>query len=894
MNTAEFCFCNRVTFRKDRNGSLTGKCRGGGVFLAVKNFYSVSEVRIFDDEQEALCIQIKLKGNQVLFVVLIYIVPNSPREVYEKFYEKIENNLISIDNSEVIVIGDFNIPGYVNTLSCNSIVNDLRSFLAFNHCQQVNQIRNQNNVILDLVLASFDNVCVESAGDFLVPVVRHHPCLSVGLLTESPAKFCKIQPSTKFNFRKANFYSMYNLFRNQDWDFLYGFKDVNKALETFYKILESIFVECVPKSTQSDKKYPIWFNIEIIKLLKEKHKCRIKSSKTKSLYWKTKYTNLRTTIKNKIQLAHKKYLIDVENSLVSNPKYFWSYLKGLKDSPDLLNEMNLDDNIYSGTQNVADGFAGFFKSVYIDVGQVNCDSTKAQSHFCEKLVTRADIENALKKIKPNKAIGPDGIPAYIFKGCAEHLLSPLQFLFNLVIKTSIYPDKWKVAKVIPIYKNGIRQDIRNYRPISIVCAVSKIFEVIIFEILYSEVAAKLSPNQHGFLPKKSTFTNLACFSQYIHNALNNKTQVDVIYTDMEKAFDRVSHCVIINALSDMEVSPFLIKLTSSYLIGRFQYVEIKGCKSVLYQSTSGVPQGSNLGPLLFIIAINSILCNVKNCMALLFADDFKLFLEIISSADCELLQSEFSNVVNWCQENSFKLNSNKCACMSFTLNKKSIDFNYTMSGEKLDKVIKQKDLGVIFDSSLSFSEHIISKIQSAQKIAGFIARNTKTFRVDVSLHLFDSLVLPILEYGSLIWSPQYNVWINIIEGVQRKFLKTMYYRRFGVYPQRGCANNFLLGVFNRLSLSKRRVKIFLCTMFKILKGDIDCPDILEQLPFSVNRCNSRTTNIFYLAFPRTNLFKSSPIYGLCNLFNLYASDIDIDLINFKTFKNLIDKKLRQS
>lgn len=891
--TAEFSLDDRICFRRDRNKLVTGKSQGGGVLLAVRNCYIITEYQIFDEDQEAVCVKIKLNNNYFLYVVLVYIVPNSSCHVYEKFFEKIESNILHmVNNFDLIIIGDFNIPTYVQASSSCENLNVLKSFLAFNNLSQSNHIKNNNDVILDLVICSFDNVCVTEANESLLPIDIQHPCLGISLETKHPFKSCKLVSTTKYNFRKADFLLMYQLIKNQKWDILKSCIDVNVALDTFYSILGDILGISVPKSTQIDKRYPIWFNKQIILLIKKKYSYLRKSRKFRSHYWRSKYVNLRSVIKVKIKEAYLKYLFDVKTSLKSNPKFFWSYVKGLRDYSDVLQEMVYNERSYTGPQNVANGFADFFKSVFIDDADVTCSKFTVMTRFCDNLITRDEIMYAINKIKGNRAIGPDGIPAYILKGCSEYLLIPLKFLFNLILKTSIYPDKWKLSKVIPVYKSGSRQNICNYRPISIVCAISKIFEVVIFERLYNEISGKLTLSQHGFLPKKSTFTNLITFSQYIHDAINNKSQVDVIYTDMEKAFDRVRHCVILKALGEMDVSPYLIFLLQSYLGNRSQYIEIKGCRSVVYKSTSGVPQGSNLGPLLFLTAVNNITEHLDSVKGLLFADDFKLFHIINSTEDCETLQKDFCNIANWCTTNSFNLNVSKCMCMSFTLNKNSNHYDYTYNNSKIQRVENQKDLGVIFDVNLNFVNHITSKIENAQKVAGFIARNTREFDIDIGLHLFDSLVLPILEYGSVIWSPQYDVWITLLESVQRKFLKCLYFRKYGHYPQRGCDNEYLLGVFGRLSLEKRRTKIILCTMFKLLKGELDSPDILGQLPFAINRINSRNPNTFYLAFPRTNLFRNSPIFRMCSLFNKYASDVDIDLINLSKFKQKIDSKLR--
>lgn len=228
-------------------------------------------------------------------------------------------------------------------------------------------------------------------------------------------------------------------------------------------------------------------------------------------------------------------------------------------------------------------------------------------------------------------------------------------------------------------------------------------------------------------------------------------------------------------------------------------------------------------------------------------------------------------------------------CVS--LNHNVLNYNYKILDNSLDKVNMQRDLGVIFQENMSFTEHITTKIQDAMKVMGFIVRNSRNFSVEVCLRLFDALVLPRIEYGSVIWSPLYNVWIDSIEGVQRRFLKHMYFRRYGHYPERGCDDEYLLGIFNRMSLRDRRTKTCLCYLFKILKGGIDAPDILGQLPFAVQQVSLRSSKTFYLDFPRTNVYKSSPIYQMCMLYNKYASDIDIDTTSTVKFNEIIKNKL---
>ena len=285
---------------------------------------------------------------------------------------------------------------------------------------------------------------------------------------------------------------------------------------------------------------------------------------------------------------------------------------------------------------------------------------------------------------------------------------------------------------------------------------------------------------------------------------------------------------------------------------------------------------------------------MKHSRSLLFADDFKLFIEVCTGDDCLSLQEDLASVVEWCNVNRFSLNPKKCSAMTFTLNKNVIDSDYIINETVLIKTSLQKDLGVIFDGSLNFTDHIATRINDAHRIMGFIVRSTRCFGVDVCIRLFDSLVLPKIEYGSIIWSPQYEIWSKSIERVQRKFLKYLFLKKFGYYPNQGYNHYALLGLFNRLSLENRRIKVCLIFLYKVLSNKINSNEILSKLPFSIKRSNTRQKNRFYLEFPRINVYKNSPIYRLCNLFNTYVNDVDIDTVTLKQFVRIVDEKLYAS
>lgn len=886
---------DKIIFRKDRDQKLTGKKQGGGVLIALSKTFTAEQCDIFDNDLEALCVKVRLDQREFFYVVVVYFVPGCSLDFYRRFYHCIETNLLDY---RCLILGDFNLRELVLDV-CSVPICDFKSFLAFTDFLQINTVHNVFNVLLDLVIVSphLQGSFVEIGDDPLFSVDQYHPVLSIEISLNHRQEECDQIKNKKFNFKKANFEEMYRLLKTINWESLYTCYDVNECVTKFYRTIDDIFVKCVPMSTQVGRVFPVWFNGEIIKLIKAKQRFFKKFKRTKISFWRDKYREYRQKIKLKIKKAYAEYKSNAELNLYSDPKYFWSFIRNQKNDADLPAQVCYNNISVSGAKNIANMFAQYFGSVFIPDTPMcqRQDQVSLKSYFCDRAFSRSEIREALKKLNGNRSVGPDGVPGYIIKGCADLFVEPLLHIFNRSIQTSTYPRDWQMSKVIPLFKKGAKHEVINYRPVTILNAASKVFEIALFNRLYDEIKHNISECQHGFLPNKSTLTNLITFSQFVHNAFNNKKQVDVIYTDMEKAFDRVKHSHIINSLYQNNVTSNLIYLLQSYLINRQQYVEVRGARSDIYTSTSGVPQGSNLGPLLFLIAINDICSNISNSKTLLFADDFKIYREITSIEDCICLQRDLENVVDWCSANAFKFNNKKCSTMSLTLNRNIVHYNnYNINDTQLQRSKNEKDLGVMVDCNLGFTDHIINMVNEAHKTMGFIVRSTKGFNVECCIRLFDSLVLPRLEYGSIIWSPQYEIWIKTIERVQRKFLKYMFFKKFGFYPNQGYNNCLLLKQFNRLSLENRRIKICLIYIYKILTNRINCPEILSMLPFFINVGNTRQRIAFKLEFPRTNTYKNSPIYRMCNFFNIYASDLDLALVNLKDFTKVIEERLYAS
>ena len=287
--------------------------------------------------------------------------------------------------------------------------------------------------------------------------------------------------------------------------------------------------------------------------------------------------------------------------------------------------------------------------------------------------------------------------------------------------------------------------------------MGKLFEAIVAKKISALTNSILSLEQHGFMAGRSTVTNLAIFCNFVTRALDGWRQVDVIYTDFTKAFDRVDHFLLIDKLASVGFGGQLLSWLFSYITGRFQHVRVGDVLSKTVFASSGVPQGSHLGPILFLLFVDDIREVTRNSKFFMFADDLKLFKCISCPSDSLDLQSDLDILSEWCLSNRMELNISKCHILRLSRNKSPIHYRYTIAGSKLSTVEVTRDLGVLIDSSFSFVEHIQHVVAASSRALGFITRNSSDFvRPSTLRYLYNSLVLPHLEYASVIWAPRWT------------------------------------------------------------------------------------------------------------------------------------------
>lgn len=378
----------------------------------------------------------------------------------------------------------------------------------------------------------------------------------------------------------------------------------------------------------------------------------------------------------------------------------------------------------------------------------------------------------LQNLKVDKAAGPDLLKPIVLKELRHEILDIVSLIFQKSLNTGQVPSDWTKANVSPQFKKGDTSDPANYRPISLTCVLCKLLEHIIASSLSTHFTKHniLYELQHGFREKRSCETQLIELVDDIAKTLAEGYQTDLILLDFSKAFDKVNHLKLLHKLQEHGIPTQVVSWIRSFLIGRSQSVVVNGEKSDQVPVTSGVPQGSVLGPLLFLLYINdlpeSTLSKVR-----LFADDTAVYLVVTSTTDCLTLQNDLLILEAWEKDWDMEFNPGKCQVLHITRDKKPVQFTYKLHGQALSPVTDAKYLGVDLSHNLSWNTHINRITSTANRTLGFIKRNIKTKHENVRSLAYNTLVRPQVEYASSVWSPNTEVNKHKLEMVQRRTIR---------------------------------------------------------------------------------------------------------------------------
>ena len=385
-------------------------------------------------------------------------------------------------------------------------------------------------------------------------------------------------------------------------------------------------------------------------------------------------------------------------------------------------------------------------------------------------IDTTDVAEAPHSLNTTKAPGTDDISPLVLKVCSDSLISPITHMLNTCMQSRSIPNEWKIHKIVPIPKSSDLSMVQNYRPISLLCILSKILESIIYNKVIDFIHPLISKRQFGFLQNRSCLSQLLSLFSFIVNSIESKKPCDTVFLDFRKAFDTIPHPELLFKLWSHGITGPLWHWFKAYLSNHLHYVSVEGCSSSVLPVRSGVPQGSVLGPLLFLIFVNDIPNATTSGQPYLFADDTKLLESICHPSSSTHLQQDLDSLAQWCTNWKLSINSSKCAALRFFLSSSTPPV-YFIEGQPIKQVDQYKDLGILVQSNLSWSEHIAKICAKAYRSIHLICRSISSTSPSLRLSLYLSLVQSKLSYGSQWWRPRLLKDTICLERVQRRATK---------------------------------------------------------------------------------------------------------------------------
>ena len=397
--------------------------------------------------------------------------------------------------------------------------------------------------------------------------------------------------------------------------------------------------------------------------------------------------------------------------------------------------------------------------------------------FTDLDFTEEDIEFACSELCSTSAAGPDGIPASLLKVCKKELKKPLSLLWRASLSQGVIPPDLLLVLICPVHKGGSHADPAQYRPVALTSHIVKVFERVLRKglVVHLEAQGLLPTEQHGFREFRSTLTQLLTHWDKVLEHLENGETVDVIYTDFSKAFDKCETNVLLHTLRECGVRGRVGQWIAAFLSPqtRKQAVGVDGRISSLVPVVSGVPQGTVLGPILFLIHIRGISSKLsQGTTSSSFADDTRIMRGVRSTADCVQLQADLQSVYDWAEEVNMKFNSSKFEWVRYTASKVAAP-EFVYQGPDYSAIEQKdnlRDLGVRLSNNLSFSLQVEKAVSSASQMVGWGLRTFRGRNSFLLLTLFKSLVQPHLDYCSQLWSPTSQELINKMERVQKSLI----------------------------------------------------------------------------------------------------------------------------
>jgi len=913
INDAEIHIENYESFRTDRANDR----KKGGIINYVREdlLPNTSVVVSYSNEYTELQV-LYFKTENLLFVTL-YRPPNCPTNMFTDALTILKQHIDKFDSPapNIIVMGDFNFP-FINwetnkfsggRESCHSQAKNLIDFSNYHCLNQCIQNNTRENSILDLLFTNNEDIihkieitCTTLSDHNLISI---HSNIFGKKNNKADEKSNELSNDNDESFKSLNFFhkntnwiGIKQELALTQWTNILSSKSPDEMYSIILEICLNICTKHVPRRRNKKKSIiPRDRKILMNKRSKLKRNLLISNDANKISVLNKKIENIEKALKVSYQTERKLQENLAVAAIKSNPKYFYAYAKRTSKLGTKIGPLLINDVVTSDPKSISEALNDQYKSVFSTPSQMHKiinpqEFFSTPQHqgptFSSFTFDKQNILDSIKEIANNSASGPDKFPAILLKKCAEELCLPLHNLWTASMHEGEIPKQLKSAIITPIYKGGLRDQAKNYRPVALTSHIIKVFEKVIVKQLtkFLEENKYMNENQHGFRSKRSCLSQLLAHYETILAALESNKSADVIYLDFAKAFDKVDHGILMHKMRSFGITGEVAVWIHSFLTERKQQVAVDTVLSSESSVISGVPQGTVLGPLLFLILISDINQNVQYSTVSSFADDTRVIKEISSDEDSNRLQFDLKCIYQWASENNMSFNSCKFEKIHYRYGNETIySYNYTADdGAIIAEKENLRDLGVTMSNTATFRTHINSVANSSRRKLGWILRTFETREPLPMITLWKSLIVPILDYCSQLWCPWSRKDIQLIESVQRTFTSRITSISHLNYWER-------LKILKLYSIERRRERYIIIYVWKMINNMV--PNIGIQvknhprlgIQCLIRRISPRATNRI-----QTICSASLRVRG-CQLFNILPKEIrNLQNIETNIFKDRLD------
>ena len=681
--------------RLDRNR------HGGGVAMYIRDNILYEMQEQFMGELELICIKIVIDKQKPFFLVTWYRPPDSHKDIFVKF----ESFLQYLDSCglDFFILGDLNCdvsrtPHHCHTKRLFSLASNynMKQFIV-----KPTRVTAYPSTTIDLLFSSNSNR-VQFCDVVPITVSDHFMIIaSLGKIKPPPSQHKYV---TYRDFKKMDSSAFYNDLDNLSWSAVLSETDAEIAYNKLISIYKDVLNVHAPiKRKRIRKKSAPWINEQILTMMKERDASKEKARLTGDPQDWCKYKQLRNRVTAKRRKFKREYVTRTILENTGNSGEIWKLLGKILPSNkkhDSLKSLNINGRDITDSKEIADYMNDYFANItkklkdtaQFEKNNLTAASTNCLSEFSFESVTSSHVLKCLNEIPKKKSAGLDGIPTFILKDSASYIIRPLLHIINISLSQGRVPSGWKVAKLTPLYKGGSFKDPTNYRPISVLPVLSKVMEKVVFKQVYKYITDNnlLSDNQFGFRPGYSTNTALFTITENIRKKVDQGYVVGLVTLDLKKAFDMVSHEILLYKLKNFGFDDLSVSWFRDYLSFRKHTTNINNNLSDFCPVTCGVPQGSILGPLLFIIFINDISKVVKFSNISMYADDTCIYYASDNSNDlCSCLNEDLCKLSKWLKCNELLLNPKKCEFITFGSHRKLLSFanaHIHIDGERINRV----------------------------------------------------------------------------------------------------------------------------------------------------------------------------------------------------------------